>query len=206
MGKLSVVTVPSSPTASTVKTLPLLYTTLPYIKRGDAVNVAELGFAPVILFSEQSYTGVRFVSFPSFFVPYLKTSPVVKTQLSMYGGEVEIWRIGDKQSEALSIPPQYKKQIKKITKYCTLPELEMLLIISEKMYKEYDKTKTQKHTKQFAKENIVFNKKKYKGDTKFYEEYYGRDIPKLIKAIQEYKHRNHSHGGDQHYLLEIVKP
>ena len=33
----------------------------------------------------------------------IKTSPVVKTQLSMYGGEVEIWRIGDKQSDALSI-------------------------------------------------------------------------------------------------------
>lgn len=135
----------------------------------------------------------------------IKTSPVVKTQLSMYGDEVEVWRIGDKQTDILSIPSEYKKQIKKVTKYCTLPELEILLILSEKMFKEYEKTKSQKHPKQFAKENIVLNKRKYKGETKFYEEYYGKDVLKLIKAIQEYKQRNHSHSGDQHYLLEIIK-
>ena len=135
----------------------------------------------------------------------IKKSPFVKTQLSMYGGDVEIWRIGDKQTDKLIIPPEFKVQIKKVKKYCTLPELEILLILSEKMYKEYEKTKTKKHPKQFAKENIVFNKNKYKGETKFYEDYYGNDVPKLIRAIQEYKQRNHSHNSEQHYLLEILK-
>ncbi|MGN0505053.1 MAG: GNAT family acetyltransferase [Lachnospiraceae bacterium] len=135
----------------------------------------------------------------------IKTSPVVKTQLGIYGGPVEIWRIGDKQSDKLTIPQEFKMQIKQIIKYCTLPELEILLILSEKKFKEYEKTKVQKHPKQFAKENIVFNKSKYKGESKFYEEYYGNDISKLVNAIREYKQRNHSHNVDQHYLLEILK-
>lgn len=83
--------------------------------------------------------------------------------------------------------------------------MEILLILSEKKYKEYEKTKSQKHPKQFAKENIVFNKSRYKGETQFYEDYYGKDVSKLIKAIREYKQRNHSHSIEQHYLAEIVK-
>lgn len=136
----------------------------------------------------------------------IKTSPVVKTQLQIYGGEVEIWRIGDKQSDKLTIPNDFKSQIKSVKKYCTLPELEILLILSEKLLKEYEKTKSQIHPKQFAKENIAFNRKKYKGDTKFYESYYGEDIQKLVKAITEYRQRNHSHSIEQHYLAELLKP
>lgn len=135
----------------------------------------------------------------------IKTSPFVKTQLSIYGDEVEIWRIGDKQSDKLDIPKEYRTQIKSVKKYCTLPELEILLIISEKKYKEFEKTKTNKHPKQFAKENIVYNRKRYTGETKFYEEYYGNDVAKLISAIREYKQRNHAHNVEQHYLVEILK-
>lgn len=134
----------------------------------------------------------------------IRTSPMVKTQLKLYGGEVEIWRIGDKQSDILRIPQEFRNQVKRVVKYCTLPELEVLLILSEKMYAEYEKTKTQKHPKQFAKEFISCNKKDYTGETKFYEDYYGRDVSKLIKAIREYKQRNHSHDKEQHYLLEIL--
>lgn len=134
----------------------------------------------------------------------IKTSTVVKTQLKIYGGEVEVWRIGDKQSDKLVIPNDFKSQIKNITKYCTLPELEILLIISEQLFKEYEKTKSKIHPKQFAKENIVFNRNKYRCETKFYEEYYGQDIQKLISAIREYKQRNHSHSIEQHYLVEIL--
>lgn len=72
------------------------------------------------------------------------------------------------------------------------------------MYKEYEKTKSKIHPKQFAKENVMFNKKRYKGDTSFYEDYYGRDIQKLVSAIREYKQRNHSHSTEQHYVLEIL--
>lgn len=135
----------------------------------------------------------------------IKKSPMVMGQLRIYGGDVEIWRIGDKQTDKLDIPLEFKPQIKKVTKFCTLPELEILLILSEKKFKEYEKGKSQKHPKDFAKDNIVYNKYKYRGDTKFYETYYGNDINKLIKAIQEYKQRNHAHKNDEHYLVEILK-
>lgn len=135
----------------------------------------------------------------------IKKSPMVMGQLRIYGGDVEIWRIGDKQTDKLDIPLEFKSKIKKVIKFCTLPELEILLILSEKKFKEYEKGKSQKHPKDFAKDNIVYKKSKYKGDTKFYETYYGNDINKLIKAIQEYKQRNHAHKNDEHYLVEILK-
>lgn len=133
-------------------------------------------------------------------------SPVVMGQLRIYGGSVEVWRIGDRQKDKLSIPAEFKNQIKKVTKFCTLPELEILLILSEKKFNEYEKLKSQKRAKDFAKENISYNRCKYKGDTKFYEEYYGNDIPKLIKAIREYKQRNHAHKNDERYLIELLNP
>ena len=133
-------------------------------------------------------------------------SPMVMGQLRIYGGDVEVWRIGDRQTDKLIIPTEFRNQIKKVTKFCTLPELEILLILSEKKFKEYEKEKSQKHPKEFAKENICYNRRKYKGDTKFYEEYYGNDIPKLITAIQEYKQRNHAHKNDEHYLIELLNP
>lgn len=135
----------------------------------------------------------------------ISKSPMVMGQLRIYGGDVEIWRIGDKQTDRLTIPAEFKSQIKKITKFCTLPELEILLILSEKKFKEYEKGKSQKHPKAFAKENIRLGRHKYKGDTKFYEEYYENDISKLINAIREYKQRNHAHKPEEHYLIELLK-
>ncbi len=135
----------------------------------------------------------------------IKKSPMVMGQLRIYGGDVEVWRIGDKQTDKLDISVEFRTQIKKVTKFCTLPELEILLILSEKKFKEYEKGKSQKHPKDFAKENIIFNRHRYKGDTQFYEEYYGTDINKLTKAIQEYRQRNHAHKNDEHYLIEILK-
>lgn len=135
----------------------------------------------------------------------IKNNPVVKTQLGIYGGKVEILRIGDKQGDKLVIPQEFKEQIEKVTLYCTLPELEVLLIISESLYQEFIKVKTTKRAKEFAKENITYNKKRYKNDTKFYEEYYSNDITKLIDAICKYRQLNHSHSKEQHYLTELLK-
>lgn len=56
----------------------------------------------------------------------------VRTELNMYpGNDVLIMRVGDVQNENLKIPSDYKEKIMDIKKYCTKPELEMLLIISE---------------------------------------------------------------------------
>lgn len=57
-------------------------------------------------------------------------SAQVRTELNIYPGEVEVLRIGDKQNDKLVIPKDYKGKITKVSKYCTKPELEMLLIIA----------------------------------------------------------------------------
>ena len=135
----------------------------------------------------------------------IKKSTVVQANLRIYGGEVEVYRIGDKMSDKLDIPQEFKRQIKKEVKFCTLPELEVLLIISENKYKEYEKIKSIKKPKQFAKEQIVFQGKKYNNATEFYDNYYGQEPEKLVAAIRKYKQLHGSHKNDEHYLLELLK-
>ncbi len=91
----------------------------------------------------------------------INNSSIVKTELNMYTGEIEIIRVGDKQSDKLIIPNAYKQQITSVGKYCTKPELEMLLIISEGMLKEFEKVKSKMKAKDFAKNNIQYNHRKY---------------------------------------------
>lgn len=79
-------------------------------------------------------------------VPYharqIKTSGIVQTVLNIYPGEVAILRIGDTLNEKLQIPKKYQEKIISVEKYCTKPELEMLLIISEGLSKEFEKVKS----------------------------------------------------------------
>ena len=69
----------------------------------------------------------------------IATSAQVRTALNLYPGEIRILRIGDKQSDALQIPPGYQSKIVSVEKYCTKPELEMLLILSEELEQAYVK-------------------------------------------------------------------
>lgn len=79
-------------------------------------------------------------------VPYharqIKSSAAVKAALNLYPDEVHVLRIGDGQNEKLEIPSAYKDKITLVEKYCTKPELEMLLIISENLAAEYEKVKS----------------------------------------------------------------
>lgn len=71
-------------------------------------------------------------------VPYharqIKISGQVKAALNLYPDEVKVLRVGDTQSEKLTIPAEYKHKIVGEDRYCTKPELEILLIISEGLY------------------------------------------------------------------------
>lgn len=58
-----------------------------------------------------------------------------------------------------------------VEKYCTKPELEMLLIISEGLITEFEKVKSKEKAKTFAKQNIRLGRRVYKNDTAFYTEY-----------------------------------
>lgn len=129
----------------------------------------------------------------------------VRTELNMYpGNDVLIMRIGDIQNEKLKIPADYKNKIVGIEKYCTKPELEMLLIISENLVQQYEKTKSKISPKAFAKSTIRCGKKKYNNSTKFYSDYYGANPQKLVDAIVEYKRMKGSHKKDELYLADLL--
>lgn len=124
-------------------------------------------------------------------VPYharqIGNNAAVKTALNLYHGDVEVLRIGDKLNDNLKIPREYKEKIKDIKKYCTKPELEMLLIISENMDSEFEKVKSNTSPKIFSKENIVYNRKRYDNSTTFYHDYYGERIDLLVNTIKRYR-------------------
>lgn len=105
-------------------------------------------------------------------VPYharqVRNNAAVKNALNLYYGDVEVLRIGDKLNEELKIPKEYKGKIKNIRKYCTKPELEMLLIISENRNLDFEKVKSKISPKTFSKENIVYNRTRYNNSTEFY--------------------------------------
>lgn len=132
-------------------------------------------------------------------------SSIVKTELNMYTGSVEVIRVGDKQSDELLILERYQQQILSVKKYCTKPELEMLLIISENMINKFEKVKSKMKAKDFAKNYIQYKHRKYDNSSMFYREYYG-DRPKLlVNTIVSYSRYNGSHSKDEHYLAELLK-
>lgn len=135
----------------------------------------------------------------------IKTSAQVRTELNLYPGEVKILRVGDKQSDVLKIPSEYKDKITAVEKYCTKPELEMLLIIAEGFELQYEKVKSKMKPKDFAKKYICCGKHKYDNSTAFYREYFGDNPELLVQCIKEYHKHNGSHGKDEHYLTELLK-
>ena len=130
----------------------------------------------------------------------------VRTELNIYPGhDVLIMRIGDVQNEALKIPADYTDKITDVEKYCTKPELEMLLIISEELISEFNKVKSKVSPKEFAKTHINCGKRKYDNSTRFYADYYGSDPDKLVKAIKDYKRIKGKHKKNELYLADLLK-
>ena len=142
-------------------------------------------------------------------VPYharqISKSSAVKTALNLYPGQVEVLRIGDKLSETLKIPKEYKNQITSVKKYCTKPELEMLLIISENLQDKFEKVKSSVSPKIFSKNNISYNRQQYDNSTSFYYDYYKNRIELLVDTIKRYKHLKGKHQRDELYLADLLK-
>lgn len=154
-----------------------------------------------LIFTEDDLLGLT-----AYHARQIKSSTQVRTALNLYpGNDVLVMRVGDKQTDKLTIPADYKEKIKGIEKYCTMPELEMLLIISEGLVKEYEKVKSGTDPKDFSKANIVYNRKRYDNSTQFFEDYYGNDCEKLVAAIREYKRIKGSHRKDELYLADLLK-
>lgn len=118
---------------------------------------------------------------------------------------MQVLRIGDKLGDELKIPREYKGKIKDIRKYCTKPELEMLLLISENKDAEFEKVKSKTSPKKFSKENIVYNRKHYDNSTAFYRDYYGERIELLVDTIKRYKQLKGKHQKDEFYRADLLK-
>ena len=135
----------------------------------------------------------------------ISTSTAVKLDLNIYpDNDVCNLRIGDTLTDKLSIPADYSKKIVEVKKYCTKPELEMLLIIAEGLLKEYNKNKSTIQPKEFAKTEISYNGKKYDNSSDFYKKYFGDRTDLLVKSIKEYK-RLKRHRKGELFLADLLK-
>lgn len=65
--------------------------------------------------------------------------------------KVVIIRVGDKMSDSLKIPPLIKPKIEREIKVCTLPEFEILMILKEDKWMEYQKNKSKEKPSDFIK-------------------------------------------------------
>jgi len=129
---------------------------------------------------------------------------VIKNELKHYNQVVTVCRIGDKQGETLAVPSELKHIVleENVFKYCTKPELEILLIINENLISEFEKSK--KEPKEFAKDNIKYNGRRYNQSSLFLEKYYeGSNIENLVKNLIEYK-RIKKHEKDELYLADLL--
>lgn len=134
-------------------------------------------------------------------------NPTIKTELKHYGAPVKVYRVGDKQNDKLTIPRDIKNIVSKdeIYKYCTKPELEILLILNEGLEHEYEKVKSSESPKSFAKENIKYNGRKYDQYSDFLKSYYDRnDAKNLIDNIKKYKAYKRQHEKDELYLADLL--
>lgn len=134
--------------------------------------------------------------------------PVIRSELKHYGSPVKVYRVGDKQNDKLSIPNDLKRIVSRndIYKYCTKPEFEMLLILSEGLEKEYEKVKSKMSPKSFAKSNIRMNGRKYDQSSEFIKLYYGGcNVNSLIESIKKYKKYKKQHEKDELYLADLLK-
>lgn len=133
------------------------------------------------------------------------SNPTIKSELRIYNKPVEVLRIGDTQRDNFPIPNDLSDLVSKdrIYKYCTLPELEILLIINEGLYKQFKKSK--ESPKVFAKRNIIYNNRRYDQSSDFLEIYYGgKRINMLVQNLNEYKHLK-KHNKNELYLSDLLK-
>ena len=130
---------------------------------------------------------------------------IIEAQLKNPYSDHNLAYIMNTVMKCIRIPEEYKGKIVEVTKYCTKPELEMLLIINEDMVSDFEKAKATISPKVFAKQHICCGRKRYDDSTQFYRDYYSEDVDKLIYAICEYKRSRGAHQKDELYLADLLK-
>lgn len=117
--------------------------------------------------------------------------------------KVSIIRIGDKLSDELKIPRDVKNRIEIQEKICIKPEFEILHIIYENKFQQYNKQKSYKKPSKF----IYSFRKDYEKTYKFNYEYFSRlDDDELLSLFKEYDvKRIGAHDDNEKSILSIVK-
>lgn len=116
-----------------------------------------------------------------------------------YGKRVVILRILDSRSDTFSLGKAYRERFEVYNIY-TRPEIEMLLIHSERKYKEYVKSKSKRIPSQFCAEEL-FPKQHFKQKSFWHKHF--QDRAGLVRAIQEY-HRT-KHDKREYDLSDLLK-
>ena len=132
----------------------------------------------------------------AFHARQIDKSTVVQIALNLYPGPVDVLRIGDTLTDKLRCPSQYADKINSVKKYCTKPEIEILLILAEGLEDEFAKVKSGKKkrsAKDFSKEHIFAGRKRYDNSTRFYMDYFGSRPDDLAQAIIRYKQIQGAH-------------
>lgn len=111
--------------------------------------------------------------------------------------KITIYRILDSRRERFKLSKAYQGKIE-IVNVITAPEIEMLIILNEKKYEDYKKSRLKPSL--YCK--IILKHKNVK-NYKFVEEYF-RDIDKLIQCIMEYKRVSNVKSGE-YTLCDLLK-
>lgn len=166
----------------------------------------ELEIVKILLENECfKFTEDDLLNLTPFHARQIKSSAAVKTALNIYpDNDIVVYRIGDTQSDKLTIPKEFSDKIIGVEKYCTKPELEMLLILAEGLNADYEKVKSKVTPKTFAKSKIKYGGKNYNNSTKFYRDYFGCNSDLLVEAIKEYK-RVKLHSKDELFLADLLE-
>lgn len=114
-----------------------------------------------------------------------------------YDQKVLILRVIDSRSEAFNLSKAYRCQVEVIN-VITAPEIEMLIIASQKKYEEYCRSGVKKPS-EFCKNNLGIKNVK---SPEFIKNYFD-DPDYLIESIKEY-HRVHKQKNNEASLYDLI--
>lgn len=113
--------------------------------------------------------------------------------------KVTVVRILDSFSEKFELSKLYKEKIK-VVNVITAPEIEMLVIINENKYTEYQKVKSTKKPSEFCKDELNISNVKR---PQFIKEYFS-DTDVLVNTLKKYKSMRSMHPGEK-CLADLLK-
>ena len=117
-----------------------------------------------------------------------------------FSEEIDVYLILDSHSEKFKLSKQYRDKVN-VYKFITSPEIEMLVIIKEGRYDDFNKKKSKTKPSTYCKEVLKFKNVKTRD---FVKEYFS-DVDELVKCIQTYKSKSKDFKKGEKYLADLIK-